>query len=370
MRCTAWIFVLCLTLAVLANGVAAQAPANVANNMKQVNKDLEDLTKAISQLLKHPGFRGYLRSAIAQSKNREKILDLDEFLDRATKQSKMPPGLAKLKDEARKVRGKIKSSKLSDLEGLDLYIPVGAQRAKWKGGENILVAYAPLGDEKDIKQLVAYSVKDGKRVAISAAKAPQQVVIILAPEEHETHATKGRPEKVKMPAANPKPHLKGKKPEAPKGMKEPGGGNSQIGIKYLKIYKDQEPWYKGDPEIYVQLAHRQGSSCKMINRWCGPINRTNTWYYTWNTSYTCNGSLRMYFDNTYWNKTAVFIYESDGGYYKPYLYQIYSGVTCQVYRRSDDDYIDSAYIWRSAFNYNYDYYHHIGDAYLVWRKEH
>jgi hypothetical protein len=73
--------------------------------------------------------------------------------------------------------------------------------------------------------------------------------------------------------------------------------------------------------------------------------------------------LTSYYDNRYWNKLKIYINESDGASRAPQTFQIYSGVTCEIYRTSGDDRVGSAY--------NSDYgWHGIGDAKVIWRKMH
>ncbi|MBN2569003.1 MAG: DUF3103 family protein [Deltaproteobacteria bacterium] len=344
----------------------------LAQKEKAANDDLDVLAQEIAKLCTQPGFRGFLRSEIAKSKNRENIVELDKFLSKAQKQKNMPPGLAKVRDTAQKAKGRLKASGLWRGQDYDLYIPVDAHRKKWRGGKDFVVAYDPVTDEKDVKQIVAYRVTDGTRVMLDPNKAPGTVVLIVAPCEHKTHVV--QPLQVKkgpVPPENPKPNFKGKDPPAPKGMKEPGGGNSLVGLHYVKIFDDHEPWYKGAPEIDIQFFQRKGNVCVRKTSWCDRIDNEGTWYNTWDYTYYANPAIKHYFDSNYWNLLYVFINERDAnGYYDPYLVQLYPGITCEVYRWSNDDWVDYCYQWRYNFAYDMDYYQNIGNAYLVWRKTH
>lgn len=372
MRSLRTIIIVTLAMALSVGMALAQPPQDLAKKTQQGNADLDRLAQDLSKLLTHQGFRGYLRSAIVKSKNRENILELDKFLDRAVKSSGMPPGLMKFKDSARNVQGRMKASGLTAFEGLDLYIPVDAQRSKWKGGKNVSIASGPLGDEEQIKQIVSYQVWDGKRALLDANRAPEKVVLVLAPEEHETHEVRqySKVREPPPPPENPKPHFKGKHAPPAKGMKEPGGGNSWVGTRYIKIYKDQEPWWKGSPEIYVHIYQRRGNSCLSKDADCDGINHENTWYNAWWTRF-CDPTAGMSFDSSYWNRLLVYILERDaGGHFSPWLYELYPGITCRIYRYSNDDYVDHGTTYRWNFGYEYSYYQHLGNAYVMWYKRH
>jgi hypothetical protein len=87
---------------VLSAGLASAQPLpDEAAKMAQANADLDRLAQDLIKLVTHPGFRGFLRSEIAQSKNRKNILEVDKFLERALRGGGMPPELAKFRNFAR-----------------------------------------------------------------------------------------------------------------------------------------------------------------------------------------------------------------------------------------------------------------------------
>jgi hypothetical protein len=146
---------------------------------QQANAELELMAQDIAQLCTTPGFRGFLRSEIAKSKNRENIIELDKFLDRATKQKNMPPGLTKISGKIRDEKVRHKKMDLTGLEGFDLYIPVDAHKKKWKGGKDFIIAAAPYGNEEDVKQVVGFSVWDGKKLSSIQTKSQKQLFWFL-----------------------------------------------------------------------------------------------------------------------------------------------------------------------------------------------
>jgi hypothetical protein len=273
---------------------------------QQANAELELMAKDIAQLCATPGFRGFLRSEIAKSKNREGIIELDKFLDRAAKQKNIPPGLNQVAGKMKEAKGRHKAMNLTGLEGFDLYIPVEAHRAKWKGGKDFIVAASAYGNENEIRQIVGFTVWDGKRVVLDPAKAPDTVVVILAPEEHVNHDI---PQPEPKDPAMDAPHDDNPKPDAGKDEKH----NSYFSMSYLKIHKDGEPWYKGDPEIYLLAGQICNGEGKGYYYDLAKVNKTNTWYYT----YYLN---QMYFDtNCSWD-TYYSVWERDGSGGGVYMY--------------------------------------------------
>jgi len=342
---------------------------------QQANAELESMAKDIAQLSATPGFRGFLRSEIAQSKNRENIVELDEFLSRAMKQKNMPPGLDKLQNKARNAKGRVKAFSVADR--LDLYIPVGAHRAKWKGGQDFLVAFSPVQDEKNTKEIVAYSVKDGRRVLLNPNQAPAEVVLVIAPCEHETHQYILKPD----PNAPPEGMRAPLKDTSPPGQIAPNEkkdkeeigkykGNSNLYVYFTLIKRTQEPWYMGKPEIEVYILHECGGIPVVRRLDMNQVDEKNKSYYTAN-----NGSL--YYGSNCSDFTAVAIWERDGGSLvrgechkfpgsgKTHCYQV----------RSSDDPVQYAFgttasygvFYKSAFPYNsvYDNFGPYGDFSVV-----
>lgn len=197
-----------LALSVTPHITFGAVPADSDELQRQINADLDGMAQQLATLTATPGFRGFLRSEIAKSKNRESILSLDRFLEKAAKQRNTPPGLAKLAKLNRSSKARQKSAS-SELKGYNLYIPVEAHRAKWKGGKDFVVAFAPAGDDQTTQEIIGYSVSNGTKVRLDARTPPQTVVLIVAPEEHETHELKGTPEAITEEDRQiPTPHVK------------------------------------------------------------------------------------------------------------------------------------------------------------------
>lgn len=278
----------------------------VSPQQQQANVELELMAQDIAALCTEPGFRGFLRSEMSKSKNRENIIELDKFLDRASKQKNMPPGLTKISGKIRDAKVRHKKMDLTGLEGFDLYIPVEAYKKQWKGGKDFIIAAAPYGNEEDIKQIVGFSVWDGKKVVLDPTKAPEAVVLVLAPEEHLDHAVP-QPEP-KDPAMN-SPQEDNPKPDAGKGEKH----NSYFSMSQLYIFNDAEPWYKGDPEIYLLAGQICNGEGKGYYYDLARVNNTKKWYWIYDLN-------QMYFDEKCSWDTYYSVWERDGSGGGVYMY--------------------------------------------------
>ena len=329
----------------------------IAQKKKEINSQLEMLAKEMAQILGHPGFRGFLQSEIAKSKNREKILESKSFFEKAIGQKDPPPGLQKLRGNDKKTRELIKTSGIWDLEGLDIYFPFEDHRKKWKGKRDLLVAFSPVDDEENVAEIIAYSVKSGERMILDPEVPPETPVLVIAAEEHENHQIE--------PPLPPTDEgaVKGPKPKD-KVKKKDGSGNSYFGVRYLRIDDDQEPWTKGNPEIYAYYIQRGPSAtyCQVTYKNLYWVNKERSWYNVWYY-------LARYFDSRYSNYSYIRIYERDGGTYRTYDVTI-EGQTCLYSKRDRDDYIASRWRRKSRYGFNYDYYQDWGRAAVKLRKTH
>jgi len=350
----AFVFMLAFVLPASAADTEEEA-LKAAQKRIEINKQLEETAKEMAKLLAHPGFRGILQSEIAKSKNREKILMANAFLERTAGKKDSPPGLQKLRDKANKARGLIKTSGVWDMEGLDIYFPVEEHRKKWKGKTELLVAYSPVDAEEEVMEIIAYSVMSGDRIPLNAENLPEVPVLMIAPEEHDSHAVEPPPPPTDEGAV--------KGPE-PKNQDEPkGDNNSYFGVKYLRIDDDQEPWWKGNPEIYSYYIQRYGTYCQEKYTNLFWVNTTASWYDVWLY-------IARYFNtNSYSNWSYIRIYERDGGTYRIKAFTK-DGVTCRYGMYDDDDYIATRWRYKSSYGFDYDYTEDWGRAAVKLRKVH
>jgi hypothetical protein len=359
----------------------------------EANADLDEMARALAQMSRAPSFRGFIRSEIAKSKNRENIVSLDRFLERAARQQGMPPGIAELEQTRQRVQQRFGQIDADALQGFDLYIPVEAHRAKWRGGEDFIVAFAPLGDDQAIASIKGYSVATGEPVLLRSDVAPETVVLVLAPEEHESHDVVADASGPEAPTSEPlpRPHVIGKEAKEAPVPQDPG--NSYVGIRRMFIRDVREPWWAGAPEIYLSLFQRKGNYCAQTSVFhtssaLAYLDHDDTWHTTWHAltfpesngrncgrdvlgaagDYAC-----AYFNSRdYATKVRVVIYERDSIFAprNDYVFSLFTGVTCAMARKADDDYVDSGTTYRNNFNFEFDYRQDMGNAYVFWHKVH
>jgi hypothetical protein len=337
MRLTALLALGVLIFAICGAARAQQAnpkemsPAEVAKEEAAINSELEAVAREIMELLQHPGFRGQLRGEINSAKTSENILVLDKFLEKVSKQKNAPPGLAKARAAFDNANKKLKNSKSWSVEGIDLYFPVKDHKAKWKGNEDLLVAYAPAMSEADIKQIVAFSVKDKKRVILDPKTPPTTPVLVVVPEEHETHEMAD----VQTRDALPPPEVQ----EIPEGNEfhEQEYG-STLTMLYLDIRIDGESWTRGDPEVYVMAGQICSGQPKGYYWNLSYVNDTKRWY-TVNLpmSFNSNCSYETYY--SVWERDGSVSYQYRFGGWTNYCKYQHPRLACSPYSGSTTQYI-------------------------------
>jgi len=362
---TAFFLSLCLVLTPVALFAQPDEQEHAAR-MRQANTELNALSSDLAKALGHPGFRGLIRAEIAKAKTREHIVKLDGVLGKASRGPNVPPGLQKLQDASRRTGGqfKVKATGGEVMEGLDLYFPVPEHRERWKGGIDFLVAFAPVhGRDAKFTEFIAYSVKTGKQVTLDPNSPPTIPVLVIAPEEHESHAVEENPAPiVKLPEREPDET----RADAPKKPVHQEKGNSYVGVKYLNIFDAKEWWWEGHPEIYIQFVIGKGPECKLGYRWLSEVNYPGSTYDLWRRS----SPAKWYFDDSYSDRMLLRVMERDGGYGKYELYRLSDGLHCNLYYKSDDDWMGVITMYRKNFNYNYEYVQRGTWFRAYWRKEH
>jgi hypothetical protein len=158
----------------VAPGVSA-ATAAPAETSEQLREDAlaTDLARAMARALAEPSLRGTMKRAMREARNREHKLDLRSYLA-----SKDAARLAKAVAEELELAPGGLASHLQSIPALELYVPVRAHRAAWRGGSELIVA-AGLHEE----HAPAGFAVGGAAVELDLAAAPAQPVLILTKVE-------------------------------------------------------------------------------------------------------------------------------------------------------------------------------------------
>jgi len=283
------------------------ASAVAQSKYNGVNEQVTVVAREVADLLREPATRNFVYSAIKSSRNRENIVVLHDVLRRAStepslkQQSKRFDGLLATVE---KVRKELRSLGVSDdFASFDLYMPVKDHLSKWSGDDHLLVAAVPFGDESKLPSVTAFSVRDQKSIKLSQKDIPSIPTLVIVGEEHPSHERTHPPVTQRTEPSDDEPN-----------GSEPTKRNSYIGIRWLKLINDHEPWTRGDPEIYVLVGQAIGGAAVESKIWLNSgssdVNDENHWYLLGDSP---SGILYFYFDETYSDQTYFRFMESDGG---------------------------------------------------------
>jgi hypothetical protein len=198
----------------------------------------ESLARRIALALADDQFRAQLKQDLDRSPVHEGKLHLQRYL--SSSRARATGDIARLTGESH-AAVELDARRAPPLE---LYLPVPAHRAAWRGGNDILVATA--GDER--QPPVAFSPK-GERFVLSATSPPDIPVLALVPVETDFDQVARAP-------------LLG----------GPSGGTSTLpaGLYMTNshLVETFESWVKGAPEIEVHMLGQAGSSDSLTSYSC------------------------------------------------------------------------------------------------------
>jgi hypothetical protein len=223
---------------------------------------LTELTRYVALALADPGLRALVYRDMQRSPYAEHKLHLRSFLDGS--------GNAvgkKIRESSRRSREGLLAS-LDSLVDLEMYMPVQAHYAKWKGGNNIIVASLL----QDGDQPVAFDL-NGRPVTVRANTPPNIPTLVLV--KSETDFTSAPAPQFEM--------------ACPDGCGGGGGGGTTDpaptptpppptpGIRMLSmtlIDDGEDNFFRGAPEIEVMFMGRRNSG--YTNLAAVPANESST----------------------------------------------------------------------------------------------
>ncbi len=177
---------------------------------------------------------------------------------------------------------------IEDFEyGMDIYFPVNEHRKSWKSKINeILVAAQLLSDDEKYENIIAYAL-DGREIILDSKTPPEEPVLVIAPcEHHGDHSVQ----------------------TGNGALAKPASGSAVLKIVDFKLIDDNEPWYLGDPEIYVKLWYQNeyGNYDGPLIIGCPSINDETTYY-------NYNKTIMTWDYWPYYRNVSVHIKEDDNG---------------------------------------------------------
>lgn len=248
----------------------------------------ERLARRMALALADERFRARLKQDLDRSPVREGKLHFQRYL--ASSQARATGDIARLTGESNSaVEIDVRQS-----PALELYLPVPAHRAAWRGDGRILVATA--ADER--QPPVAFS-PDGKRFVLSPTHPPDTPVLALVPVETHFDRFELVSQKRKLPGG---------------GVSDPPG----LYMTSSHLVETFESWIKGAPEIEVHMLGQAGSTDSL-------------------TSYACasaSGSPYRYDQNSLdWSGKALLFTQNEINKYK----QAHPNQSLRVFFVEDDD---------------------------------
>lgn len=175
---------------------------------------------------------------------------------------------------------------------IDLMLPVAAHRDLLQDSDTLYIAVAPLADESEVESITAYS--NGDRLTLRANEPPGIPTFVVAPAETESLD-----------------------PDYPLTIsEEPQDEKNKdlivddfVGISWISISKDHEPWHKGDPEIEVRFRRwlTEPGVFKDNKVELKSVNNEDKWYFLGDPN-----STYLYMDDGYQPSIEIAVWELDG----------------------------------------------------------
>jgi hypothetical protein len=245
--------------ATVATGPGAPGDSAVAANAAALRRP-ERLARLFARALRNPSFRGYVKAQLDSSPFPEHKIQLQGFLAARGRRA-----LRDLAEQNATTEADVQQEAAAAIP-LEVYLPVPAHRAAWKGDEHVLVATALADREAP----VAFA-PDGGRSVLSPDAPPTTPVIAVVPVETDFSAP---PARIICP-----------------DITCGGGGGGVSGPAGLYMTKshfddDYEGWLKGNPEYEVHILGQSGTTDSLSDYQCagehagGPYafdQNTNDW---------------------------------------------------------------------------------------------
>jgi hypothetical protein len=223
----------------------------------------ERLARRLALALADPAFRSYVWASLDHSVVAEHKVQFQRWLQGSGRR-----GMSALASAARDPEGLV-GSDLAAAQPLELYLPVPAHRAAWRGGPDLLVATA-LAD-RDAP--VAFDTK-GRRRVLSPDAPPATPVLAVVPVETDFDAS---------PTADATLD-----PGSGGGGGGGGGGGSTapppgLYMTSSHFVQDFEGWLKGSPEYEIHILGQSGSSDSLTSYQCAGEHAGGAYVFDQNT---------------------------------------------------------------------------------------
>jgi len=281
---------------------SAASPTDARGQPAARAAQLERLARRMARAMADPEFRSRVKAELDASPVVEHKLHFQRFLHRN--------GGGPLRDLAR-LNGEAEPAVAADADSaitLEMYFPVPAHRAAWRGDGQLLVATA-LGD-RDTP--IAYDVR-GRRHALSAASPPSTPVLAVVPAETNFDRVEPSREVVcgqmRISAAC----------TTTGGSTPPSVPVTGLYMSKVHLGETFESWLKGDPEIEILVLGQKGATDSLTKYQCIGQRAAGSYYFDQN--------------GTDWSGNVLLFSQTQLNSYK----QQHPGQSVRLFFMEDDD---------------------------------
>ncbi len=278
---------LLLCLATLAGVACSDQPTTPVNARAPVSQDAarnarERLARTLAVAMADPATRSAIKRRLDASNAPEGKLQF---------QALMHANEGSLMASLVRASASTPTELLADLDaarGLELYLPVAAQRAAWTGDAKFLVG--TVGNDREIP--VGFDAT-GARYALDPSSPPPNPVLALVPQE--TDFTGGQPSRLQacVDMCGPPPRGGGD----PSGSLVTGSGGPGLYLVQSHFGDSYESWLKGNPE-YEYHVYGVGDSGESVQLACTAEHATGIYAWDQNTL-DWTGSVMLLADADY-----------------------------------------------------------------------
>jgi hypothetical protein len=211
-------------------------PAAVARDAR------ERLARHLARALARADLRRELKAALDGSPVREHKLHFQRWLDAADR--RMLRAVAR----ADGVSDQAVEADAHGISALEMYLPVPAHRAAWRGDDHLLVATVGADHEAP----VAYTLR-GERVVLDPERPPATPVLVIVPAETD------------FDHPSPGPMVESFLGD---GGGAPAGPPHGLYMRAAHFVSDFEGWPKGNPEYEIHILGQAGTTDSMQSYSC------------------------------------------------------------------------------------------------------
>ncbi|MBN2314225.1 MAG: DUF3103 family protein [Sedimentisphaerales bacterium] len=296
-----------------------------SNQVETINKSLDEIAFQLYKPLQDSDFRQFIFENVKTARNSEKILDLANTITRSRERDRargtnvsersrsfdeIGTQINVISSEMSRDPNSVRGEGQRSAAALDFYLPVEAHRQKWNGDPNVLIASGPIGTDEDLFYTIAYHVETGEPRILdcrSNADPPNTPVLVVSLNE-DPEALDPNEMGLWSQTDEPPEEVDGVAPDS-------NDTNSYIGVPWIYLRDDQEPWIRGKAEVYVLVGQLYtGSSPNTLIKHRVNLKKVNyegKWYYLGESH---SDPMYFYYNNANYHPFTCFdFWEEDGG---------------------------------------------------------